>query len=67
MLEALEEQELEESEPITDEEVRGWISRDPITRYRRWLVATDNATEAELDEARTLWQQRYRQQAENPS
>ena len=24
-------------------------------------------TEAELDEARTLWQQRYRQQAENPS
>ena len=34
----------------TDEEVRGWISRDPIPRYRRWLVATDNATEAELDD-----------------
>lgn len=34
----------------TDEEVRGWISRDPVARYRRWLVARDLATEDELVE-----------------
>jgi TPP-dependent pyruvate/acetoin dehydrogenase alpha subunit len=33
----------------TDEELRGWMSRDPITRYRRWLAVTDVATDAELD------------------
>jgi TPP-dependent pyruvate/acetoin dehydrogenase alpha subunit len=32
----------------TDEEVRQWISRDPIPRYRKWLVAKGLATEAEL-------------------
>ena len=40
----------------TDEELRGWMSRDPITRYRRWLVATDNATEAELDDVESATQ-----------
>ena len=34
----------------TDEEVRAWISRDPIKRYRGWLVAMDVATESELDD-----------------
>ncbi len=33
----------------TDEEVRGWMSRDPIPRYRRWLLAKGIAEEAELD------------------
>ena len=32
----------------TDDEVRAWMSRDPIARYKRWLVAKDLATEAEL-------------------
>ena len=32
----------------TDDEVRAWISRDPIARYKRWLVTKDLATEAEL-------------------
>ncbi len=32
----------------TDEEVRQWISRDPIARYKTWLVAKGLATEAEL-------------------
>ncbi len=32
----------------TDDEVNAWISRDPITRYKRWLLAKDLATEAEL-------------------
>ena len=32
----------------TDEEVRAWMSRDPITRYKRWLLAKDFASEAEL-------------------
>ena len=34
----------------TDDEVRAWMSRDPITRYKRWLLAKDLATEAELTE-----------------
>jgi TPP-dependent pyruvate/acetoin dehydrogenase alpha subunit len=34
----------------TDDEVRAWISRDPITRYRRWLLAKEVATEARLAE-----------------
>jgi TPP-dependent pyruvate/acetoin dehydrogenase alpha subunit len=34
----------------TDDEVRGWISRDPITRYHRWLLAKELATDAELAE-----------------
>ena len=34
----------------TDEEVRAWMSRDPITRYKRWLLAKDLATEADLAE-----------------
>jgi pyruvate dehydrogenase E1 component alpha subunit len=33
----------------TDEEVRGWISRDPITRYRTWLLDKALASEAEID------------------
>jgi TPP-dependent pyruvate/acetoin dehydrogenase alpha subunit len=32
----------------TDEEVQSWMSRDPIVRYRNWLLAKDIATEAEL-------------------
>jgi len=32
----------------TDEEVRAWMSRDPIVRYRNWMIAKDIATEAEL-------------------
>jgi acetoin:2,6-dichlorophenolindophenol oxidoreductase subunit alpha len=32
----------------TDDEVHGWMSRDPIKRYKRWLLAKDLATEAEL-------------------
>ena len=32
----------------TDDELRGWISRDPIQRYTRWLLAKDLASEAEL-------------------
>ena len=32
----------------TDDEVNAWISRDPITRYKRWLLSKDLATEAEL-------------------
>jgi len=32
----------------TDEEVQQWMSRDPITRYRSWLLAKGLATESEL-------------------
>ena len=32
----------------TDEEVRAWMSRDPLPRYRTWLQAMDIATDAEL-------------------
>jgi TPP-dependent pyruvate/acetoin dehydrogenase alpha subunit len=32
----------------TDEEVQGWMSRDPITRYRAWLLAKGIASESEL-------------------
>ena len=32
----------------TDDEVRGWMSRDPIPRYRHWLVAKGLAEEDEL-------------------
>ena len=32
----------------TDAEVRGWMSRDPIPRYKRWLVKKGIATESEL-------------------
>ncbi len=32
----------------TDEEVQAWMSRDPITRYKNWLLSRDLATEAEL-------------------
>ena len=31
----------------TDDEVRGWMTRDPIPRYRRWLVAKGLAEEDE--------------------
>ena len=40
----------------TDEEVRGWMSRDPLTRYRRWLAAMDVATEAELNDVESAAQ-----------
>ena len=33
----------------TGEELRGWMSRDPILRYKRWLLAKDLASEAELE------------------
>lgn len=32
----------------TDEEVRQWMSRDPIPRYAQWLLAKGLVTEAEL-------------------
>jgi TPP-dependent pyruvate/acetoin dehydrogenase alpha subunit len=32
----------------TDEEVRQWMSRDPIIRYRKWLLAKGLVSEAEL-------------------
>lgn len=32
----------------TDEEVQQWMSRDPITRYRSWLLAKGLASESEL-------------------
>ena len=32
----------------TDDEVRGWMTRDPIPRYRRWLVGKGLAKEDEL-------------------
>ena len=34
----------------TDEEVRAWMTRDPISRYKRWLLARDLAAEEELSE-----------------
>ena len=32
----------------TDDELQQWISRDPIGRYKTWLLAKDLVTEAEL-------------------
>ena len=32
----------------TDDEVRQWISRDPLLRYKTWLTAKGLATEADL-------------------
>jgi acetoin:2,6-dichlorophenolindophenol oxidoreductase subunit alpha len=32
----------------TDEEVRQWMSRDPIARYKRWLLAKQLVSEGEL-------------------
>ena len=32
----------------TDEEVRLWMARDPIQRYREWLLAKELTTDAEL-------------------
>jgi TPP-dependent pyruvate/acetoin dehydrogenase alpha subunit len=32
----------------TDEEVEAWISRDPITRYRQWLITKGIAAEDEF-------------------
>jgi len=32
----------------TDQEVQQWMSRDPIIRYRKWLLAKGVATEGEL-------------------
>ena len=34
----------------TDEEVRAWMARDPISRYQGWLLAKDLVTESELAE-----------------
>jgi TPP-dependent pyruvate/acetoin dehydrogenase alpha subunit len=34
----------------TDEEVRQWMSRDPITRFKKWILAKNVASEAELTE-----------------
>ena len=33
----------------TDDEVRGWMSRDPIPRYKRWLLAMGLVEEGELN------------------
>ena len=32
----------------SDEETRAWISRDPIARYKKWLLAKGLVTEADL-------------------
>ena len=32
----------------TDEEVKQWISRDPIQRFKTWLIAKSLANEGEL-------------------
>ena len=32
----------------SDEEVRGWISRDPIVRFKTWLIEKDIANASEL-------------------
>jgi len=32
----------------TDDEVKQWISRDPIQRYKKWLIAKNVATDADL-------------------
>ena len=32
----------------TDDEVNAWMSRDPILRYKRWLLAQELASESEL-------------------
>ena len=37
----------------SDEEVRAWISRDPITRFKGWLVAKNLATANELTKVET--------------
>jgi pyruvate dehydrogenase E1 component alpha subunit len=37
----------------TDEEVRAWMGRDPIPRYKQWLLAKDLASESELAEIET--------------
>jgi len=34
----------------TDEELQGWMSRDPVTRYRQWLTAKGIASEEELEQ-----------------
>jgi TPP-dependent pyruvate/acetoin dehydrogenase alpha subunit len=34
----------------TDEEVRAWMTRDPIPRYKRWLLAQGLAAEEELSQ-----------------
>ena len=34
----------------TDEEVRQWMSRDPIVRFKKWVLARNLASEAELTE-----------------
>jgi pyruvate dehydrogenase E1 component alpha subunit len=37
----------------SDEEVRQWMSRDPIVRYRAWLVAKGIASDGELKKIET--------------
>ena len=37
----------------TDDEVKQWMSRDPIQRFKTWLVAKNLANEGELTEDRT--------------
>jgi len=32
----------------TDEEVRGWMSRDPLPRFKKWILAKGIASDAEL-------------------
>jgi TPP-dependent pyruvate/acetoin dehydrogenase alpha subunit len=40
----------------TDEEVRQWMSRDPLVRYKTWLLAKGLVTEAELTGIETATQ-----------
>jgi pyruvate dehydrogenase E1 component alpha subunit len=32
----------------TDDEVKQWMTRDPLTRFRKWVVAKNIASDAEL-------------------
>jgi TPP-dependent pyruvate/acetoin dehydrogenase alpha subunit len=40
----------------TDEEVRQWMSRDPLVRYKTWLLAKGLATDAELSQIEAAMQ-----------
>ena len=41
----------------TDEEVRAWMTRDPISRYKRWLLGQGLAAEEELSEIESAAQE----------
>ncbi|HUE76789.1 MAG TPA: thiamine pyrophosphate-dependent enzyme, partial [Longimicrobiales bacterium] len=37
---------------VPDGELEEWEARDPVVRYERWLLESDTATEAELEQVR---------------